>query len=65
VRWYGKHLYDINGLVAVGDNSIRIVYTIVLANYAYSMKDDATVQTLTGGLKDPSKQGVSGPVTID
>jgi hypothetical protein len=64
VRWYGKHLYDINGLVATGDNSIRIVYTTVLVNYAYSMKDDATAMTLTGRMKGPLKQGILGPVSL-
>ena len=65
VRWYGKHLYDITGLVTAGNNNIRIVYTTVLANYAFSMKDDATAQTLTGRMKGPLRQGVLGPLTIN
>jgi len=65
VRWYGKHLYDITELAADGNNDIRIVYTTVLANYAHSMKDDATAMALTGRMKGPLKQGILGPVSLD
>jgi hypothetical protein len=63
VKWYGRHHYDLSGMVRQGQNDLEIRYTTVLANYVKNLQDNPTAERWTRGF-EPVEFGVNGPVTL-
>ncbi|MCG6187334.1 glycosyl hydrolase [Maribellus maritimus] len=47
LNWYGKPVFQLDGVLKKGENQLEIKYTTVLANYVMSMKDSPTAQRWT------------------
>lgn len=62
-KWYGKHIYNLNGALQPGENSIRIKVTTVLGNYAKSLKDNVVAQQWTKS-QPLYSVGLIGPVNL-
>ncbi len=63
ICWYGKPLFNIDGLLNKGDNKIEIKYTTVLSNYVGSLKDNPAAVRWTAGY-DKLRSGIDGPAVI-
>jgi len=62
-KWYGKHIYDLNGYLKPGNNHLKIKVTTVLGNYAKSLKNNPVAQQWTK--KQPLySAGLLGPVNL-
>ncbi|MNY20034.1 hypothetical protein D3C86_1534950 [compost metagenome] len=64
-RWYGKHSYDLKGMLKPGRNTIKIKVTTVLGNYAKSLKDNPVTRQWTRNKPQPLyAMGLVGPVNL-
>jgi hypothetical protein len=63
VRWYGKHVYELQTALLKGKNNIEIKITTVLLNYVKSLTDNETAQVWTKNQK-PTSTGLVGPITL-
>ncbi len=62
-RWYGNHIYSLNGALNTGKNRIRVSVTTTLGNYCLSLKDNKVAQKWIRGRK-VHPAGLTGPVRI-
>lgn len=62
-RWWGRHLYHVDGMIKPGSNSLEIEVTTILANQMRSMKDNATAQRWAFWAP-PIEMGLIGPVQL-
>jgi len=65
-KWYGKHIYDLKGMLKPGENTIKIKVVTVLGNYAKSLKDNSVTQqwTKTARPQPLYSMGLVGPVNL-
>jgi hypothetical protein len=63
VRWWGRHTYDVAGVLKPGSNTLEVEVTTVLANYARSLKDNPAAQRWTWWFP-PISTGLVGPVKL-
>ena len=64
-RWYGKHIYDLKGMLKSGENTIKIKIITVLGNYAKSLKNNSVTQYWTKSRSQPYySMGLVGPVKL-
>ncbi len=67
VKWYGKRIYAIDGLIKNGDNVIEVNVTTTLGNFLKSLKENKVGQYWTneGRTIQPVQSiGLAGPVSI-
>jgi hypothetical protein len=69
VRWYGEHTYDLEDYLKQGENSLKVVYTAILANYCTHLKDNPAAQRYTNAFWDKDGYslvpvGIEGPVRL-
>jgi hypothetical protein len=38
-RWYGRHIFDVSGIIHEGENTVKVKITTTLGNYMKSMPD--------------------------
>jgi hypothetical protein len=62
-RWYGAHVYDLNGAVKEGENLLSIKLTTISGNYVKSLKDNEVAQRWTRH-QDNYPMGILGPVRL-
>lgn len=62
-KWYGKHIYDLQGALKNGENMVKIKVTTVLGNYAKSLKDNPVTQQWTKS-QPLYSVGLVGPVNL-
>jgi hypothetical protein len=62
-KWYGKHIYDLNGSLQEGKNQIEIKVITLLGNYAKSLSDNKVTQVWTRNQPYYSA-GLIGPVKL-
>ena len=62
-KWYGAHIYDMDGVVKMGENSLSIKLTTISGNYVKSLKDNPVAQRWTRH-QDNYPMGILGPVRI-
>ncbi|MES3019871.1 MAG: glycosyl hydrolase [Bacteroidota bacterium] len=64
-KWYGKHRYDLKGVLKAGKNTIKIKVTTTLGNYTKSLKANAVTQQWTSIKPQPLySTGLAGPVIL-
>ena len=63
LKWYGKPVFRIAGLLREGENRLEIKYTSVLSNYVRSLKDNPTAARWTQGY-EAIPMGLEGEVWI-
>jgi len=64
VRWFGRHVYQIDQAIVPGENTLEIKITSVLYNYCHSLKDNRTASSWTNRSREPAPAGLLGPVRI-
>ena len=65
VKWFGRHVYQIDEAVATGNNVLEVKVTSVLYNYCHSLKDNRTASGWTNrNSRKPAPVGLLGPVRI-
>jgi hypothetical protein len=63
VRWYGNHIYPLEGTLVAGKNTLSIKLTTISGNYLKSLDDNPTARRWTE--RQPySPVGVMGPVKL-
>ena len=62
-RWYGRHLYGLEGALKTGINNLEVRVTTVLGNYCKSLKDNAATQRWTHNIP-AQPMGLLGPVRL-
>ncbi len=62
VKWYGKHTYDVSGLLTKGSNQLSITVTTIAGNYLKSLESAPTGRYWKSG--QPHPVGMIGPVTL-
>jgi hypothetical protein len=62
-RWWGRHAYDIAGVLEPGANTLEVQVTTVVANYARSLKDNPAAQRWASWYP-PISTGLVGPVRL-
>ncbi len=62
-KWYGAHIYNLNGIVKEGDNILSIKLTTITGNYLKGLKDNVVAQNWTSR-QDYYPMGIIGPVRI-
>jgi hypothetical protein len=63
VRWWGRHTYDVAGVLMPGSNTLEVDVTTVVANYAHSLKDNPAAQRWASWFP-PISTGLVGPVRL-
>jgi hypothetical protein len=65
-RWYGDHIYPVNGVLKQGDNILSIKLTTTLGNYMVtSLKDNKdTIKWIVKKNQNLYPQGILGPVEL-
>jgi hypothetical protein len=63
VRWWGRHTYDVAGVLRPGSNTLEVEVTTVVANYARSLTDNPAAQRWSGWYP-PISTGLVGPVEL-
>ena len=67
VRWYGRYIYSIAGLLKPGSNILEIRITTTMGNYMKTLKDNEVAQYWTNALRKVQpiqSMGLVGPVTL-
>lgn len=65
VKWYGRRIYDISGLLHEGDNSLEITVTTLLGNYVQTLTDSPVAQRFMFRRNNPLiPAGLIGPVVL-
>jgi hypothetical protein len=60
-KWYGAHLYDLEGAIKEGENEVSIKLTTITGNYMKGLKDNPVAQQWTGR-QSYYPMGILGPV---
>ncbi len=65
-RWYGRHAYDVSGVVKTGRNDLEVRVTTVLFNHARTLRSNEAASRWIGGdkAKKTVPAGLVGPVRI-
>ena len=63
VRWWGRHTYDVAGVLKPRSNTLEVDVTTVVANYARSLKDNPAAQRWAWWFP-PISTGLVGPVKL-
>ena len=61
-RWYGEHVYEIDGQMRLGPNTIEIEYTSLLWNYCRSIDKVETNRWIRN--RDSLSNGIIGPIVF-
>jgi len=67
IKWYGNHVYNIDGLLQTGENEFEIHVITLMGNYMKSLKDNPTAQYWTNLERKNQpmvSMGLLGPVTL-
>ncbi len=65
VRWFGRRIYDLGGVLHEGENSIEVKVTTLLSNYVATLKDNAVAQRFVLRRNTPPvPMGLIGPVKL-
>jgi hypothetical protein len=63
VKWYGRHLYNVEGALRAGSNHLEVKVTTVLGNYCKSLTNNVVAQRWTA--RQPGQStGMPGPVRL-
>jgi hypothetical protein len=62
-KWYGSHIYKIDGSLKKGKNVLTIKLTTIIGNYLKGLKDNPLTQNWTVN-QDYYPMGIMGPVTL-
>jgi hypothetical protein len=63
-RWYGRHLYPVDREQwRKGSNTLEIIYTTTLANYANSLEDNEVAKRWIS-LEQPEEMGLTGEIRL-
>ncbi len=62
-KWYGAHLYDINGVLKKGKNKLSIKLTTIVGNYLKSLSDNPVAMGWTKH-QNYYPMGMMGPVCM-
>lgn len=63
VRWWGRHVYDVRGVLREGTNTLEITVSTVVANYARSLRQNPAAQRWASWFP-PISTGLVGPVRL-
>jgi hypothetical protein len=63
VRWWGRHTYDVAGVLKSGANTLEVELTTVVANHARSLKGNPAAQRWASSYP-PISTGLVGPVRV-
>lgn len=65
VKWYGRRIYDISGLLHEGSNTLEITVTTLLGNYVQTLKENPVAQRFMFRRNNPLiPAGLIGPVVL-
>ena len=65
VKWFGRRIYDISGLLHEGDNTIEITVTTLLGNFVQTLTDNPVAQRFMFRRNNPLvPAGLIGPVSL-
>lgn len=65
VRWFGRAIYDLKGLLHDGENTIEVKVTTLSGNYLYTLKNNKVAQRFVIKRKQPlMPMGLIGPVVM-
>ena len=65
VRWFGRQIYDLKGLLHEGENTIEVKVTTLMGNYLHTLKDNKVAQRQVIKRKQPLvSMGLIGPVVL-
>lgn len=65
VKWFGRRIYDIGGLLHEGENTLEITVTTLLGNYVQTLKDEPVAQRFLFRRNNPLvPAGLIGPVVL-
>ena len=65
VKWFGRRIYDISGLLHEGNNTIEITVTTLLGNYVQTLTDNPVAQRFMFRRNNPLvPAGLIGPVSL-
>ena len=65
VRWFGRSVFDVAGLLHAGDNTIEVKVTTLMGNYMQTLKDNKVAQRYVLKRKHPLRSmGLLGPVSL-
>ncbi|MEA1886184.1 MAG: glycosyl hydrolase [Bacteroidota bacterium] len=67
IKWYGNHIYDIDGFVQDGENELEIHIITLMGNYMKSLTDNPNAQYWTNldrKNQDMVSMGLIGPVRL-
>ncbi len=65
VKWFGRRIYDLSGLLHEGENTLEVTVTTLIGNYLQSFKDDPVAQRFLFRRNAPlTPSGLMGPVTL-
>jgi hypothetical protein len=63
VSWWGRHLFDVGGVLRKGVNTLEVEVTTVAANYIHSLEDNPAAHRWTWWYP-PISTGLVGPVRL-
>lgn len=65
VKWFGRRIYDISGLLHEGENTLEVKVTTLLGNYVQTLKDEPVAQRFLFRRNNPLvPAGLIGPVIL-
>jgi len=65
VKWFGRRIYDVTGLLHEGENTLEITVTTLLGNYVQTLKDEPVAQRFLLRRNNPLvPAGLIGPVVL-
>lgn len=65
VKWFGRRIYDVTGLLHEGDNTLEITVTTLLGNYVQTLTDNPVAQRFMFRRNNPLvPAGLIGPVRV-
>jgi len=62
-KWYGSHIYNVDGVMIKGENKLSIKLTTIIGNYLKSLKDNPVAMTWTRR-QNYYSMGIIGPVKV-
>lgn len=65
VKWFGRRIYDVTGLLHEGENTLEITVTTLLGNHVQTLTDDPVAQRFMFRRNNPLvPAGLIGPVSL-
>jgi hypothetical protein len=62
-KWYGSHIYNVDGVMIKGENKLSVKLTTIVGNYLKGLKDNPVAMTWTR--RQPYySMGMIGPVKV-